>query len=177
MKKNISWITQAYSQAPWRKQLQLLGSFLLVLVVTAIIAGIYLNITVRAAAVGREIQEMQVLLYGYHNLDTELQSGVMPIEELRQSIADLEAELAYLTSYQVMETRARQLGLKPVDSDAILYMEVEGYVAPQPAVMAPPPAPAIVNAASVPEEFRESLFSWLSQQLRMTLRFFGEVKP
>jgi cell division protein FtsB len=175
--ENVQRITQAYTQAPWRKQLQLIGTFLLVLVVVAIVAGIYLNITARAAAVGREIQEMQVLVYGYHSLTTELQSGAMPIEELRQSIADLEAQLAYLTSYEVLEARARQLGLGPVDPESIVYMEVDGYTALQPAVMAPPPAPVVVSAAGIPEEFREPLFSWLGQQFRKTSRIFEEVKP
>ena len=44
-------------QAPWRaamrQQMQLLGGVLLVLVTAAIVAGIYLNVTTRAATVGR----------------------------------------------------------------------------------------------------------------------------
>ncbi len=39
----VRQLTQAYSQAPWRKQLQILGLFLLVVVLAALVAGIYLK--------------------------------------------------------------------------------------------------------------------------------------
>jgi hypothetical protein len=50
----VQSLTQAYSQAPWRKQMQIIGLFLLVLVLTALV-GIYLSVTARAAAVGRDL--------------------------------------------------------------------------------------------------------------------------
>ena len=50
---------QAYSQAPWRKQLQIIGLFSLILVFGALVAGIYLNVSARAATAGRDIQSKQ----------------------------------------------------------------------------------------------------------------------
>ena len=38
--QNVQNITQAYSQAPWRKQVQWIGSFLLVLVFVWLIAAL-----------------------------------------------------------------------------------------------------------------------------------------
>src|SRR5512137_265742 len=96
-------LTHAYSQAPWRKQTYLIGVILLFLVCAAIIAGIYLNVSARAAAVGRQIQEMQVRVYGYHYLTGDSGEGYLPIEELEQDIANLNSQLAYLTSYEIMK--------------------------------------------------------------------------
>ncbi len=45
--ERVYGLTQAYSQAPWRKQLQLIGIFLVVLVFFALVAGIYLSVTAR----------------------------------------------------------------------------------------------------------------------------------
>ena len=78
---NIQQFTQAYTQAPWRKQLHMIGTILLALVSAAIVAGIYLNVTARAAAEGREIQDMQVRLYGYHYLTGDASESKVPIEE------------------------------------------------------------------------------------------------
>lgn len=175
--ENVQRITQAYSQAPWRKQVQVTGVFLLALVAMAIVAGIYLNITARTNAIGREIQEMQVLIYGYHSLFTVPQSGEMPVEELRQNIADLQAQLAYLTSYDVMDVRARSLGFRSTDPEDMVYLEIEGYVAPQPATLAPPPSPVVVSAAGISNEFNEPLFSWLAEQFQQASGIFGKVTP
>ena len=80
--ENIHQLTQAYSQAPWRKQMYMIGVILLVLVSAAIIAGIYLNVTARAAAVGRQIQEMQVRVYGYHYLTGDTGESKLPIRRI-----------------------------------------------------------------------------------------------
>ena len=78
MKKDKQ-LTQAYSQAPWRKQMYMIGVILLFLVCAAIIAGIYLNVTALAAAMGRQIQEMQVRVYGYHYLTGSASDSYVPI--------------------------------------------------------------------------------------------------
>ena len=110
--ENVQQFRQAYLQAPWRRQLQIALTFLLVLISVAIVAYIYLSVTTRAAAVGREIQYMQVQMAGYHGL-TEQDTGSMPIEELKQNIANLESQLGQLTSFEVMDERAKELGLEP----------------------------------------------------------------
>lgn len=175
--ENIHQLSQAYSQAPWRKQLYMIGMILLVLVSAAIVAGIYLNVTARAAAVGREIQEMQVRVYGYHYLTGEVSESIVPIEELEQRIANLTSQLAYVTSYKVMQERVNDLNLKPIDAEHIEYMKVPGYVDRQTTSLAPPPEPLVVNASSIAPEFKESLFDWVSQQVLKTARYFSEAKP
>jgi hypothetical protein len=177
--ERIQSITQAYSQTPWRKQVQLIGIFLLVLVASALVAGVYLNVTARTNELGREIQEMQVHIYGYYDLlgDEADPEDIVPIEELEQNIANLRTQLAYLTSYQVMAARARDLGLEPVDPEDIVYLEIAGYAPPEFVVLAPPPQPVVVSAAGLDPAFRESLFDWVGIQIRETLKYFNGVTP
>ena len=175
--ENLHQITHAYSQAPWRKQMYMIGVILLVLVSAAIIAGIYLNVTARAAAAGRQIQEMQVRIYGYHNLTADASGSSLPIEELEQRIANLTSQLAFLTSYQVMQERIKELDLEPIEVTNIEYLQVPGYVDRQTTSLAPPPEPVVVNASGIAPEFKESLFDWIAEQVRITARYFSEAKP
>jgi hypothetical protein len=175
--ENLHQLTQAYSQAPWRKQMYMIGVILLFLVCAAIVAGIYLNVTARAAAVGRQIQEMQVRLYGYHYLTGESADTYVPIEELEQKIANLNSQLAFLTSYTVMEQRVKDLNLTPIAADHIEYLEVPGYSDRQATSLAPPPVPVVVNASIIDPQFKESLFDWVTQQARKTASFLNEAIP
>ena len=175
--ENLQKLTQAYEQAPWRKQMYMIGVILLILVSAAIIAGIYLNVTARAAAVGREIQEMQVRLYGYHYLSTQAGEGTVPIEELEQRIANLTSQLAMQTSFQVMQERVQDLNLEPIDGEHIMYMEVPGYMDRQTTSLAPPPEPVVVNASAIDPQFRKSLFEWVAQQVQKTARYISEARP
>jgi hypothetical protein len=175
--ENIHQLTHAYSQAPWRRQMYLIGVILLFLVSAAIIAGIYLNVTARAAAVGRQIQEMQVRVYGYHYLTGDSGESYVPIEELEQKIASLTSQLAYLTSYSMMQERVKDLNLTPIDADHTDYMEVPGYVERQTTSLAPPPVPVVVNASTIDPEFKQSLFDWVTDQVRKTAKLFSEARP
>jgi hypothetical protein len=170
---------QAYLLAPWRLQVRRLGTFLLIVVSVALVAGIYLNITARAATIGREIQSMQVRLtelqsVSYTSTDEEI---VLPIEELKQVIASLKSELSIITSYDVMERRARDLGFQPIHPDDITYIKVEGYVDMQPAHLAPPPAPVAPSPIIESPEFKESLLEWLKIKIVQTSRYLQEVQP
>ena len=175
--ENIKKLTQAYEQAPWRRQMYMIGGILLILVSAAIIAGIYLNVTARAAAVGRQIQEMQVRVYGYHYLTSDAGEVTVPIEELEQRIANLTSQLAILTSYKVMQERVKDLNLDPIEADHIEYIEVPGYIDRQTTSLAPPPEPVVVNASAIDPQFKESLFEWVADQVQRTARYFSEVRP
>jgi hypothetical protein len=142
-------LTQAYSQAPWRKQLQIIGLFLLVLVVAALIAGIYLNVTARAATIGRDIQGKQ-----------------RKLEALQRENVDLQTRLAYVTSAGEMEKRALAMGFAPIITDEALYIRVPDYVSRQPASLAPSSQPPLVSAPVLPAEYTESLFEWLGREMQ-----------
>jgi len=175
--ETIQQLTHAYQQAPWRRQMYMIGVILLILVSAAIVAGIYLNVTARAAAVGRQIQEMQVRVYGYHYLTNDAGDAMVPIEELEQRIANLTSQLAILTSYQVMQERVNDINLQPIDADHIQYIEIPGYIDRQTTILAPPPEPMVVTASAIDPQFKESLFVWVADQVQKTARYFSEVRP
>lgn len=144
----VRTLTQAYSQTPWRKQLQVIGLFLLVLVFSAVVAGIYLSVTARAATVGRQIQFLQG-----------------EIEKNKQINLDMQTQLAQLTSSSVMEARALAMGFEPIEKDQPLYIVVPGYLGRQQVVLAPPPGPVKAGAPTLPPDFSESLLDWLQQRV------------
>jgi cell division protein FtsL len=145
---NVQRLTQAYSQAPWRKQLQLIGLFSLVVILGALVAGIYLNVTARAATTGRSIQDMR-----------------RSIERLKRSNADLQTQLALITSNAEMEKRALELGFSPIDPNQIQYLIVPGYHSRQPVISAPLASPALSSAPMASAEYGQSLFEWIRERV------------
>jgi cell division protein FtsL len=157
---SVKYLTQAYSQAPWRKQLQIIGLFLLGLVFTALVAGIYLNVTARAATIGREIFTMQG-----------------KIEDLQMANADLQTRLADITAASQMEKRARDMGFNSIEMDQSMYIVVPGYTGRPRAVLAPPPGPTRAISATLPPDYTESLFDWLWQHVISPSSRMLEAQP
>ncbi|HBX68069.1 MAG TPA: hypothetical protein DEH25_01415 [Chloroflexi bacterium] len=141
-------ITQAYSQTPWRKQVQGVGSFLAILVLGLVIAIIYVNVSAEAATVGLDIQELQIT-----------------VEALDRSIADKEAKLAYITSAVEMEKRAEKMGFQAITPGQALYLVIPGYSGRTAAVLAPPSAPAQVQTVALSPDYSISLVDWIKKQL------------
>jgi hypothetical protein len=163
---NVQKITQAYSQAPWRKQVQWIGAFLLVLVFVWLIAALYLDVTARAATIGREIQEMQLGRIETVSQEPD-QNKLRSIEELKRRNADLQAQLAYLLSEDTMRKRAETLGFEPIEPGVALFLEVPGYVPPQTATMAPPPGPTVPGVGAQTVIVKSSLLDWAENQFRL----------
>ena len=141
-------LTQAYSQAPWRKQLQIFVVFSIVLVSGALVAGIYLYVTAQSASVGSHILEMQ-----------------KEIRDLERVNEDLRSQLALVSSATEMEKRACAMGFQPVDTTDSLYVLVPGYVDRQPVVLAPAPGLMVSDQQQLPPEYTESLFEWFEKQV------------
>jgi hypothetical protein len=174
--ESVQNFRKSYLQAPWRRQLQITLTILLVIISVAIVAYLYLNIAAQSAAAGRQIQSMQVQMDGHYRL-TDQPEGDLPIEELVQSIADLEGQLALLTTYEVMDTRARELNLQPALPEEIIYLEAPGYQGQNPAVMAPPPELVIVSASGFSPDFHESLLDWIEVEILKTAALLKETQP
>jgi cell division protein FtsL len=148
--ENVSQIVQKVRQAHWRVQRQWIGLFLLGLVAVSMVAGIYLNITVRATLAGREIQLLQSNL-----IDNQ------------QANSDLETQLAGLTSIGSMQKRAEALGFQPASPEDITYVVVPGYT-PQTAVDMSQPGALIQGQSQKPfllPDYTESLFDWITRKL------------
>jgi uncharacterized membrane protein YciS (DUF1049 family) len=148
--ENVTQIVQHVRQAHWRVQRQWIGLFLLGLVAVSMVAGIYLNITVRATLAGREIQLLQNQL----------------IDNQRAN-SDQETLLAGLTSVTSMQQRAEAQGFKSVDPGTITYVVVPGYV-PQTSVDMTQPGVDDQGQSQAPvllPAYTESLFDWITRTL------------
>lgn len=143
---NLTQIVQKVKQAPWRVQRQWIGLLLLGLVLVAMVAGIYINVTARAAISGRQIQIL---------------SG--DIEDIKQGNADKEAELAGLTASEAMQRRAESLGFQPATTDEITYIAVAGFVEKSPADLSTPGS--TTPASLMKPEYKETLFDWFTRQM------------
>ena len=153
-------ILQAYPNAPWRNQVQVIGVFAVGVVVIAMLAGLYLTISVQAATIGREIQDMQ----------TEILS-------LQRNNANLETRLAELTSASVMETRAIDMGFVPGSERNREYLAVPGYTLKEEVVLAPPPDLAVPAGSEYPQELNQTLFQWIGELARDANFGTGEAAP
>jgi cell division protein FtsL len=153
MQAQATQIIHAYKQAPWRVQRQWVGAFLLFVIAAALVAALYLDVTARAAVAGRGIQELRI-----------------EITAIQRANADLETQLADLTSTSVMELRARELGYRPVKPGELDYVAVPGFVAPEPAILLA--AEDVSHAERIlPEKYTQSLIEWFDDRIR-----FGGVK-
>jgi cell division protein FtsL len=140
-------IIHAYKQAPWRVQRQYVGAFLLIVIVVALVSALYLDVTARSALAGREIQDLQI-----------------DITTVQRMNADLETELAGLTSSSAMQQRALVLGYRPVKPGELDYVFVPGYAAPEPDILL---AAVDVNEPvyRLPAQYTESLLEWLDTRV------------
>jgi cell division protein FtsL len=148
MQAQATQTIHAHRQAPWRVQRQWIGAFLLVVIGVAMIAALYLDVTARAAVAGREIQELRT-----------------QITTIQRENADLETKLADLTSTEVMQKRAVELGYRPVQPGELDYVAVPGFVAPEPAILlaAEDTNPLVQTQLS---EYTQSLLEWFDERIR-----------
>jgi len=148
MQGQATQIIHAYKQAPWRVQRQWIGAFLLIVIGAAMIAALYLDVTARAALAGREIQELR-----------------FEITTIQRTNADLETQLADLTSTDVMQRRALELGYRPVKPGELDYVSVPGFVVPEPAILlaADDTTP---RSYTLPMEYTQSLLEWFDDRIK-----------
>jgi len=158
--ENVKQFTHAYSQVPWRRQLQMIIWFLLVLVTIALVAGVYLNITARAVTSGSNIQRME-----------------QDIETIQRTNADLESALADLRSIDSMEKRAKNMGFEVPDPGRVLYFEVPGYIGRQEAILAPTRIQAVAPAVVLPKVYTESLVDWFKDNVISAIDISGVTQP
>lgn len=145
---NGQQFVQAYRQAPWRKQVQLIGLFSTVVVILLTGAGIYLYVTASAATLGREILELRV-----------------EKQELQQRIENYQSEIAALSSARILEERALELGFVQVNPATAAYVVVPGYSGRKTAELAPPPEQGRSSAQTARPEYTMTLFDWLGSLL------------
>lgn len=158
---NRKKFNQAFPQAPWRSQIQLLGLFLLFLVAVAVVAVFYLNVTARAVEAGRDIQVMQAT-----------------ISALEYENASLQSELADQYSYEVMLDRADRLGFELGSTEEKDFLVVDGYTGPEIPMLASSERPALTaDESALPAEYFESVIAWLQRVLAERAFSIEEIEP
>lgn len=143
---NLTQIIENIKQAPWRVQRQWIGILLVCVVVGSMVAGMYINITAQAAIRGRQIQL----------ITNEMEGN-------RQENADMETQLAKLTSSDAMQERAGQLGFYPASNEEIIYLSVIGYTERLAVDLSTSNSPELSFPLII--EYKETLFDWLTQQI------------
>jgi len=150
--QNVNHIVHAYKIAPWRVQRQWIGNALLVVVALAMIATLYLDVTSQAAIAGREIQDLTA-----------------SITASQQASADLQTQLASLTSVQVMEQRALEIGFRQMKPQEAEYLVVPGYSVLEPKILSSAPVLQL-SKLTIPPEYNESLLVWLDKKIATSSR-------
>jgi len=148
MQGQATQIIHAYKQAPWRIQRQWIGAFLLIVIGAAMIAALYLDVTARTALAGREIQQLRIEVAG-----------------IQRENADLQTRLADLTSTEVMQQRAVELGYRSVQPGELDYVAVPGFVEPEPAILLAA-EDTIPHVHARPAEYTQSLLEWLTERIK-----------
>lgn len=136
-------LIQAYRQAPWRQQVQWASVILGAIFAVALVAAVYLNVTGRAATIGRIVQGLQ-----------------NDREDMEQRIEDLQTQLAGLTSVSTMRGRAEDLGFQPLDPSQVTYVTVPEYQGRATAQLAPHSSQLFDTSRRLPPEYTTSLFEW-----------------
>lgn len=165
--ENTKRVFDAYAEAvqtldsarsmPLNIQRQWVILFGVAIAVVAMVAGLYLDVTARAAITGREIQNLELTIAMH-----------------RRTNADYETEFAKLMSNQVMQERAIQSGFEMLDRDSLEYMVVPGYV-PLDGVQFKSETPE-KQAISAAPEFHESLLDWFQEAMLVASVPLGGVR-
>ena len=142
----MDFVRNITQKTPWKTQQQLFGFVLVVLVFAAMIAGIYLNVTSRAAVLGREIQDLET-----------------QITEAKRVNADLTNQLGVLLSYQSMAARAEAMGFTLAAPEDIEYVTIPGYAAAEPVDLSEDRPNDQKN--TLPDAYTQSLWEWFERQL------------
>jgi hypothetical protein len=150
--QNVNHLVHAYKIAPWRVQRQWIGNALLAVVALAMVATLYLDVTSQAAIAGREIQDLTA-----------------SITVSQQASADLETQLASLTSARVMEQRALDLGFRPMQPGEAEYLVVPGYSVLEPDILSSAPLLQL-STLTIPPEYNESLLDWVDTKIANSSR-------
>ena len=148
---NVNFI-HAYRIAPWRIQRQWIGNALLAVVILAMVAALYLNVTSRTAIAGREIQDL-----------------MSTIAASQQVSSDLQTQLALLTSSSAFEQRAREMGFRPIESNEVEYLIVPGYVTSTVVDLSSMSLQQL-SALTIAPEYNQSLLDWFDEAISTSRR-------
>ena len=148
-------LIQAYSNSPRRQKLQIIGSIFMAIAIVAVMLILYLVMSARVVAMGRQLQQAKD-----------------DIDQLVYLSVNYRNEIAYLSRFEVMEARAEELGFRAPYPGEIFYVPVSGYdLHSQTQVESNSDTKsAVINVNLI--EYHESLIDWIDKQLSIFLRPF-----
>ena len=148
-------LIQAYSNSPRRQKLQIIGSIFMAIAIVAVMLILYLVMSARVVAMGRQLQQAKD-----------------DIDQLVYLSVNYRNEIAYLSRFEVMETRAEELGFRAPYPGEIFYVPVSGYDLHSQTKVEPnsDTKSAVINVNLI--EYHESLIDWIDKQLSIFLRPF-----
>ena len=148
-------LIQAYSNSPRRQKLQIIGSIFMAIAIVAVMLILYLVMSARVVAMGRQLQQAKD-----------------DIDQLVYLSVNYRNEIANLSRFEEMESRAEELGFRAPYPGEIFYVPVSGYdLHSQTQVESNSDTKsALINVNLI--EYHESLIDWIGIQLSIFLRPF-----
>lgn len=140
---------QVRRKLPWKSQVRITSRTIIGSLALLIVAGLYLAVNGRVARAGRDVLVLQ-----------------NDRAEFQRQIAELTSTLAELTTPQHMLERALALGYEPASMGDMLYINVDGYVAPEMFEAPLPPSSTSDHASSLSPAYTETLGEWLIRVVR-----------
>jgi hypothetical protein len=137
-------LIHAYRQAPWRIQIQRIGVFMVILVIAAVMSGLYLFVSAQTAQAAIELRNFKA-----------------DIANSQHNASDLSTQLANLTSAEALQERAAKLGYVPYRAEEANYMVIPGYYGRRVLVSAPAPGSQPLPQPLVKPAYTQSLWEWM----------------
>jgi hypothetical protein len=141
-------LIQAYSNSPRRQKLQILGGVIMAVVLAAIMLILYLVVSARAVSMGRQLQQAKD-----------------EIDQLVYLSVNYNNEIASLSRFEMMETKAVEMGFRAPYPGEVFYVPVPGYEEQEQTrvVVQQDASPMIVNVNLL--EYHQTLFEWIGEKL------------
>ena len=140
-------LVQAYRQAPWRIRVQRIAAVLLVVVLLAVTAGVYLYISSQSAEAG-------LMIWDYEK-DIKFSKG---------EITRLQMDLAELSSYKRMEEKAQEMGYHRIAKGEAKFIMVPGFYGREITQLSELTQKQSDEQIVIRPAYTESLWDWLSRK-------------
>jgi hypothetical protein len=141
-------LIQAYRQAPWRGQIQWIGTILLGVVIVGLMMWLRLSITAQTVAAGYEIRNLEAT-----------KTATM------QNSAYLRSKIAEMGTTETLLERAAEMDFQPITPDDILYVKVKGYSGRQTPILTFGNSPSDQSTTLLQSAYTESLWEWLNKKM------------
>lgn len=138
-----NWIQQAVRRSPLQRQREVFGLILMALIMTVIIAALYLSNVADTSTTGRQLEVL-----------------IEERDQLAQTNEQLRVEIAELRSVPRLIARAEELGFRQAGNGEVEYLVVDGYNPLRARTVAP-----LEDEDDETLTYDETFIGWLQQQV------------